>query len=72
MAEAQSPNAKPTEATPLAWAMDRPPQKGPEYYKKLKGQFVSFIKGNELLPGLSLMETVNTHTISLLMLKREN
>lgn len=39
---------------------------GPEYHKGLTGQLENFVSGNKLLPVPSLLETVNTRTISLL------
>lgn len=66
MAMLLSPNASPTEVTFLPWEIDRPPQKGPEYYKNLEKQFSSFLNGNEILAVPYLMEMANTPTISLL------
>lgn len=43
-----------------------PPQKGPAYYNQLKEKYKKFVSGNELLLMPSILETVNTRTISLL------
>lgn len=43
-----------------------PPKKGPDYNNSLKDKFKEFISKNELLLVLSLLEAVNTKTISLL------
>lgn len=48
------------------WPANRPKKKGLEYYDKMKESYEEFIEGNELLPMQSVMEVVNTSTISLL------
>lgn len=50
------------------WPVNRPKKKKPKYYSRVKEKFEHHISGNKLLPVLSLLEAVNTKTISLLIM----
>lgn len=66
MAHSQLLEPPPTATSPSAWAGNKPPKKGPDYYKGLKEQYGKIVTENELLPVPSFLDEVNTKPISLL------
>lgn len=53
-------------ASPLTWTSDIPKYKGQEYYDYVKEEYEEFNLGNKFFSVFSLVEVINTRTISML------